>query len=377
MPFKALSTPPAARVGFASSLRFAARAVRRWRASVATTAALAIAGFAATVAWPAGAAGDAAKGADTAAERRPGDGPARQALLAPVSNLTALPVLRKGASGTDVARVQTLLGRAWFSPGQIDGRFGRNVEHAVQAFQRAAGLPPSGEVDAATWEALGADRVPAFAAVTLREEDVRGPFVKLPEDVMARAKLQAQGYESAAEAIAERFHSSPRLLHEMNPGARFVAGAEWIVPNVAVGDASAADGVVVAIDKSRRELRAVDASGRTLAAFPISIGGPRDPLPVGQMRIVNEVEDPSFTYDPKLLKSAPAGAKKAQLAPGPNNPVGSMWLGLSKPHWGIHGTPHPEKLGRLETNGCVHLANWDIARLSKLVGAGTVVEVRE
>jgi len=113
-----------------------------------------------------------------------------------------------------------------------------------------------------------------------------------------------------------------------------------------------------------------------VAAFPVSIGGPRDPLPVGRMKIVNEVQNPSFTYDPALLKSASKDHVKVEMRPGPNNPVGNMWLGLSKPHWGIHGTPVPARLGREETNGCVHLTNWDAHRLSTLARAGTVVDVR-
>jgi lipoprotein-anchoring transpeptidase ErfK/SrfK len=119
------------------------------------------------------------------------------------------------------------------------------------------------------------------------------------------------------------------------------------------------------------------ADEKVVASFPVSIGGPRDPLPIGRMKIVNEVKNPSFTYDPALLKDAKPGTSKTEIAPGPNNPVGNVWLGLSKPHWGIHGTPKPERLGREETNGCVHLTNWDAQRLSTLAKAGFVVDVRE
>jgi lipoprotein-anchoring transpeptidase ErfK/SrfK len=113
-----------------------------------------------------------------------------------------------------------------------------------------------------------------------------------------------------------------------------------------------------------------------LAVFPISIGGPQDPLAIGVMRIVSEIPNPTFTYAPALLKNAPKDAEKVEIAPGPNNPVGTMWLGLSKPHWGLHGTPNPSKLGHEETNGCIHLTNWDVQRLAKLVKPGFEVDVR-
>ena len=94
------------------------------------------------------------------------------------------------------------------------------------------------------------------------------------------------------------------------------------------------------------------------------------------MKITNEVSNPSYTYDPALLKSAKPGEVRTEIRPGPNNPVGTMWLGLSKPHWGIHGTPTPARIGDEETDGCIHLTNWDAARLSALVRAGFEVDVQ-
>jgi len=267
-------------------------------------------------------------------------------------------------------RAQVLLDRAHFGTGEIDGRWGTNTERAIAAFQRSRDLDATGTMDDATWRALTSDASPALVEYRLTAQDVAGPYTAVPDDMMQKAALPQLGFASLAESLGERFHASPALLAALNPGADLTReGTTLWVPNVQTGALPKAASVVV--DKSDSSVLLRDGQERVFARFPASTGSEHDPLPIGRWTIKGVARDPHFQYNPKLFWDADAGHAKARIAPGPNNPVGVVWVDLSKDHYGIHGTPEPGKVGKTESHGCIRLTNWDAAAVAAAVGPGT------
>ncbi len=242
----------------------------------------------------------------------------------------------------------------------------------MAAFNEARGLPRDEAVSEETWKALDRDTGAAVEKYSITAEDVAGPFVAIPEDTMEKAKLSALSYSSPLEALGEKFHASPALLRRMNPSSSFQkAGETILVP--AANRAKLPGAASVRVSGSDHSVEALDAGGGVLARYPASVGSEHDPLPVGRWTVNGVGRNPVFHYNPDLFWDADATDQKATLPAGPNNPVGVVWIDLSKPHYGIHGTAEPGEIGKVQTHGCIRLTNWDALELSQLVSVGTPV----
>lgn len=296
---------------------------------------------------------------------------------ASVNDTGLLSPVKAGDKGAAVLRAQILLERARFSPGEIDAAYGSNMRQAIAGFQASRGLEVNGRVDAATWVALDIDSAPVLVSVTLTAEDVAGPFRPLPAGVPAQAKLDALGYASPLESLGEKFHASPTLLTQLNLGKNFGrVGEQLLVPDV---EASAPMPVItkLVVDKSDSTVSLLDAAGKVVAQYPASTGSEHDPLPLGDWKIKGVGKHPTFHYNPKLFWDAKVTDAKATLPAGPNNPVGVVWIDLSKEHYGIHGTPEPSKIGKTQSHGCIRMTNWSAQAVSEVVKPGMVATLQE
>ncbi|MDC0886427.1 L,D-transpeptidase family protein [Altererythrobacter sp.] len=326
-----------------------------------------------------------------------------------------------------VMQAQVVLDRQGWGPGVIDGKMGMSTENALRGFQEANDLEVSGKLDDATKSALAEwDKIPATRIVTIPTSWSEQTYTDMPEDVAAKAKLDRLGYKSLEERLAERFHTTAEVLKTLNPGGKpagqgqrsgsgdssddqddtatqsgqtttkdgyFAAGQQIRVPNIgadriakgAVSDRSwqqtlASLGVGteqpevdrIVVSKSKDTLRAYQGE-KLVALFTVSSGSSEFPLPIGNWEILGEAYNPPYSYDPEVLGNDDAKGNTYQLPPGPNGPVGVIWIDLSKEHYGIHGTPDPETIGRAQSSGCVRLTNWDAARLSEMVSTDTKV----
>jgi lipoprotein-anchoring transpeptidase ErfK/SrfK len=292
-------------------------------------------------------------------------------------------------------KLQVMLDRLGFTPGVIDGHNGKSLTMALKGFQTARDVPVTGEADAATGQLLDAYKdLPPVIDVTLTPQDLAGPFVgPIPKDPAKEAELPAMGYADATEELAERYHTTGATLNALNGGTlSLTAGTVIKVPNVrpAAGDypdsfkpewramlaqlsvsSDQPKAAKVVVSKSEGVLRVYDEGDKLIAQFPATMGSKHDPLPIGSWKIQGTSYLPTYHYNPKLFWDAKAGETKQTLKPGPNGPVGVVWMDLNKEHYGIHGTPTPETIGRTESHGCIRLTNWDAARLSMMVKPGT------
>jgi len=270
------------------------------------------------------------------------------------------------------------LDRQSFSPGEIDLRSTANLRRALTAFQGAHDLPVTGRPDCATWKLLQDASHAAVVDYEITSDDVKGPFTKeIPQRLEDQGALAALEYRSPLERLSEKFHAAPALLRQMNPAAKFDAGERIKVPAVTPFDASAkpapeANGdITITVSKEKSSLLAATGDGKPVFFAPVSSGSEHDPLPVGEWTVTEIAWRPAFHYNPDLFWDADPRDTSTAIKPGPNNPVGVVWIGISVEHYGLHGSPDPSHVGQAESHGCIRLTNWDAARLAALVKRGT------
>ena len=273
-------------------------------------------------------------------------------------------------------KAETLLDRANFSPGVIDGHAGTNFRHALSAYQAANGLPTSGDLDPKTSAALIRDGKPVAALYTITPQDEAGPFAPDVGEDFVKLAAQPDGpqFADAAEMLAERFHMDENAMKALNPGADFAKAGSVIVvaqpgaPAFAKGDVKR-----IEVSKAHAEVTAYGENNKVLAVYPATVGSRERPSPSGTHKVNGVAWNTDYTYDPAKLKWGPRSHGKLHIKPGPNGPVGVVWIALNAPDYGIHGTPDPSTIGKTASHGCVRLTNWDAVALAHGVKPGVMV----
>lgn len=292
-------------------------------------------------------------------------------------DLTQPPQVTVPGATEDVARIQILLDRYGMSPGVIDGRMGDNVNKAISAWREMTGEALRTYDRQLIDDRLAQTGGDAFTTYEITPVDVAGPYVaSVPADYGEKALMERLSYISVAEMLAERFHMDEKYLRALNPGASFDRpGVRIRVANVAEPKNGSVARIIA--DKGRKQVRAYDEAGRLVVAYPATIGSAATPSPTGTHTVERIALDPEYTYNPKINFQQGNNTKVLRIPPGPNGPVGTVWIALSKPTYGIHGTPDPSKIGKTESNGCIRLTNWDAQELAKMVKPGVSVEFVE
>lgn len=269
-----------------------------------------------------------------------------------------------------VVRLQILLDQHGISPGVVDGFDGENVRKAITAVQQMYNLPLDGQLSDEVLAAVetGAQVIGTYLVTA---EDEAGVVAPIPSDYAEMAQLEFLGYESVPEALSERFHMDIDLLRTLNPDASFRAGETILV--AITGENREGQATQIIADKTMRQVRAYDAEGRLLAAYPATIGSEDNPSPTGTYTVEQATPMPNYTYNPRINFQQGENTEVLTIPPGPNGPVGSMWIALSKPTYGIHGSPEPSLIDKTGSHGCIRLTNWDAEELATMVQAGVTV----
>lgn len=268
-------------------------------------------------------------------------------------------------------KLQGLLNWNQHGVGPVDGYWGKNTIKAMQAFQKANGLTVTDNLNNETWQALTKDdkltTQPVLVRYQLSEADVNIKTTTIPTGAEAKAKLDGMYYESVPEGLAEKFHMSEKYLKALNPNAKFSAGETITVYNPGNPNTKPVSRVVA--DKATETLYAYDDKNNLIASYPTTVGSTATPSPTGTHTVEVKVHEPNYTY------TGDDGSKSI-IPPGPNNPVGLVWIGLSKPSYGIHGSPDPARISRQASAGCIRLTNWDALALLGVIQDGATVEFK-